>query len=92
MTRLSISIATSSTRALTKESSVVQQVVLDPSWLLRKDRLDRRTRLQQILEIFPFQGAVYGRHTKIHKNLMWLRSVQIHPSRHIPPTPSLKNS
>ena len=77
---------------LTKESSVVHQVLLDPSWLLRKDRLDRHTRLQQILEIFPFQGAVYGRHTKIHKNLTRLRSVQIHPPRLIPPTTSLKNS
>ena len=55
-------------------------MLLDPSWLLRKDRLDRHTMLpKKILEIFPFQGALNGRLTNIHEILMRLRSVQIHP-------------
>ena len=29
--------------------------------------------------IFPFQGAIYGRHAKIHEILTRLRSIEIHP-------------
>ena len=29
--------------------------------------------------IFPFQGAIYGPHAKIHEILTRLRSVEIHP-------------
>ena len=55
-------------------------MLLDPSWLLRKNLLDRHTGSKKILESFPIKGAVYCRQTKAHKTLMRLRSVQIHPS------------